>query len=216
MALKFISWNLEKRDLVDWALQTHHVDVALFQEYNSAFQTNSAGYESYEAVSFDTLGTAIVKRGSRPIHGFPVPSPHWDFRLHALKGVVYKTTAVATFDNGLTVVSFHGFNGSGPNPFRWRKPEMLVDHVNAVLEKIPEGPCVFSGDFNTWTQEHHDAVNHAMAGHRFTRAFEVPYDDKKTLDLVYTRGCRVTLPPPNNGHHESDHPYMIFNVEIVA
>lgn len=204
--IKFVSWNLEKRDLVEGALSSG-VDVALFQEYNSAFSQDTKGYEKFEAISFDTFGTAIFSR-EKPVAVNSVKSPHADYRAQFWKGTINKNTAVATFRNGLTVVSFHGFNGT----LQGRRPEMLIDHIDAVLRAIPAGPCVIGGDFNTFTSEHHEAVESIMTSHGFSRGIQVPYDAVKTLDLVYMRKCQVELTA--SGHHLSDHPFMMFNVTV--
>jgi hypothetical protein len=205
--MRIISWNLAKLDLVDWSL-SKGVEVALFQEYNALFAQRVEGYFKFEAISFDdTFGTSVFSR-EKPIAVHEVKSPHWDYRAQIWKGPIYKNTAVATFENGLTVVSFHGFNGT----MRGRDPEMLVDHIEAVLKVIPSGSCIFAGDFNTFTREHQEAVGLVMDKHAFTRAIQVPYDDKKTLDMVYTRNCTAQL--VESGHYKSDHPFMLFDVEL--
>ena len=70
---------------------------------------------------------------------------------------------------------------------------MLVDHVEAVLKVIQDGPCIFAGDFNTFTTEHHNAVLAVMTRHGFNRDIAVAYDSSKILDLVFSRYCKVKL-----------------------
>ena len=209
--MRFLTWNVEKRELLSWSLAAQtfgDVDVALFQEYNSLRANHAPNYEKFEAISFDSYGTAVFSR-AKPISVKAVPSPHGDYRLKFWNGLVYKTAAVATFENGLTVVSFHGFNGT----LQGRNPSMLVDHVTEVMKVIPDGPCVFAGDFNTFTEEHHKAVEAIMRENQFTnKRIEVEYDARKTLDLVYSRSCTAQL--IKKGHHESDHPYIVFDVVI--
>jgi endonuclease/exonuclease/phosphatase family metal-dependent hydrolase len=203
--LNCITWNLEKRGLVSFATQPD-VDIALLQEYDSTYRTDL--YESHEAISFDTYGTAILSR-IKPVRVSEVSSPHGDFRLKFWLGMVYKATAIATFENGLTAVSFHGYNGT----LRGRRPEMLRDHINAVLDAIPNsGPCVFAGDFNTFTAEHHQVVDEIMHTHSFQKAINVPYNDYYILDLVYVRNCNAQM--TLSEHHESDHPFIKFTLDF--
>jgi len=212
---RVVCWNLEKRDLVPYALNTFGADIGLFQEYNASFAM--PGIEEYsrvEALSFDTYGTSVFYRNSRfprLVERIAVNSPHGDFRPRFWRGLVYKTSAIAVFDS-LIVVSFHGYNGT----LQGRRPRKLADHVEAVLNALGpyltdrRRPVVFAGDFNTFTTEHHDAVEAVLVNHGFRKAIEVRYDRFKTLDLVFTRDCDANRVASD--WHESDHPYLVFDV----
>lgn len=240
----FLCWNVAKNDVIGWALETIKPDVALFQEYDRLFSTHpeaaegemtsssSSSYSRWEAISFDDrYGTAIFSRDELT-NVYSVSSPHPDYRLNVWKGMtVSKCTAIATLrHDGLTVVSFHGYNGT----FQGRDPEKLVAHIDAVLRTIDRTkPCVFAGDFNTFGNEHCQAVSDIMSEYDFKCDIQVPYEgskiagfikklmpgrfSQKTLDWVYTRGCHAELLPDeefkNDNHfNQSDHPLIYFRV----
>jgi len=216
----FVSWNLEKLNLVQESLSKlsrSTIDVALFQEYDQRFTQRKdidEEYFKFEAISFETFGTAIFSR-EKPVRTYEVKSPHFDYRAKFWKGPIYKNTAVAVWED-LTAVSFHGFNGTGQG----RDPKMLVDHVNAVLAVIPDGPCVIAGDFNTFTSIHQAMVLSVMRDNGFDAAIRVPYQpgtsvddvEAKILDWVLTKECTATLKATS--HDQSDHPFMVFTVEV--
>ncbi len=163
------------------------------------------------AVSFETkhgvAGTCIV--APRIVKFVSVCAPKGDYRLQFWKGLVYKATAVATLDSGLTLVSFHGYNGT----FQGRQVQDLLDHVAAVIAALPpNGPVLFGGDFNTFTAEHVEALEACMGAAGFECHIRVPYDSKKTLDFVFTRQCTAAL--VDSGSHESDHPFILCDVEF--
>jgi endonuclease/exonuclease/phosphatase (EEP) superfamily protein YafD len=135
----------------------------------------------------------------------PVLSPHADLRARFWLGRVRKATCVAQLDLGITLVSFHGYNG-------WprRSPPHLADHVRAVLRAVPQGPCLFAGDFNTFTKQHHTVVADLMREHGLSLAASVAYDGRRTLDLAFTRGLSARL--VGSGRYQSDHPYMVLEV----
>lgn len=210
--MKIYVQNLQKQNLVPTILEEHKPDVALFSEWvetpEAIYGEASHKYFVDVAKSFKkkdrSIGTAIYSKDPEAIEQ-TVLSPHADFRAQFWKGTIKKATAIATLANGLTVVSFHGYNG-------WPRHNVqkLIDHVRAVLDVIPTGPCVFAGDFNTFTNEHHSAVFNVMFEAGFSLRTSAPYDKKKVLDLVYARGCTTQL--LKIGRNESDHPFLVFEV----
>lgn len=211
--MKILSWNLQKRDIANWADKTFQPDVLLLQEYvdtdlNQIPLKNKVVGKSFD-VGGKAAGTAIYSK-YRIINLHIVKSPHADFRLKFWLGKVYKTTTVAELENGVTVVSFHGYNGW--TPVGKRDPHKLIDHVEAVLRTIGVSKsCVFSGDFNSFTREHLTLIDDIMKKNNFKIIGSAPYNDVETLDLCYSRGfdkpSSVTY-----AMHESDHPYMLFEV----
>jgi len=231
--MRFISWNLAKLDLALWALtqigDKLPIDVGLFQEFDckqqsASMATTNGDFHQFFAHSFDDYGTCIYSRPDFTSTDIAM-APRGDYRVKFWKGLVYKATAIALLDSvalfpkGIIVVSFHGYNGS----LQGRDPKDLFDHVSEVLrhvEAMDQGrgiPCVFAGDFNTFEREHHIAVDSAMETHGFRKAFGVPYKPggDRVLDMVYTRNCMARRVPVANPYHDSDHPFMLFDVDKV-
>jgi len=225
--MRIICWNLEKRsELTHWAFDHKHPNIALFQEWVGKTENGAQddgvfriemGKQGIEldlgiAASFckgsGVAGTCIMTTGIHIKKFTSVRAPKADYRLQFWKGMAHKATAIALLVSGLTVVSFHGYNGT----FQGRKVEDLMGHIDVVMGSLQntDGPVVWAGDFNTFTAEHLQAVDDYMTAAGFCCDLRVPYDSKKTLDLVFTRLCRAEL--VETGKHYSDHPYIVFEI----
>lgn len=90
--------------------------------------------------------------------------------------------------NRIELISFHGYNGQ---PFK--NKDKLVAHVKAVIQKIsPTGPALFAGDFNTWSQEHIDAVSSELKNVGFRLVYSWPYPGRDVdLDHAFVRDLEL-------------------------
>lgn len=129
-------------------------------------------------------GTAIYCKSGKPRDMIKVESPAREFG-----GIIYKKTTVAKC-MGVQFISFHGYNGS---PFR--DVEGLLTHVKAVVKVLDlDGPAIFAGDFNTWSQEHLDAVVKVLGevGLNLAASWRYPQGrGKKVLDHIFVRGLKL-------------------------
>jgi len=180
-------------------------DVALFQEFwLSENPTLAAPYSMFLAQSFDKRGspTGTTIHSVLPIERtMVVLSPHEEILIG-----VKKATAIGTVD-GVQFASMHGYNG-------WPRKdvEYLIDHVGAVLSAMnSQGPAVFAGDFNSWTPEHISEVKRVCHEFGFEFFNSVPYDSKKTFDMVFIRDLKCS--DFKTGRGLSDHPWMSFECE---
>jgi len=115
------------------------------------------------------------------------------------------------------LVSFHGYNGQ---PFK--NVSYLVDHVRAVLDVLLQQESdsdedtdryddncniIFAGDFNTWTQEHLDAVEALLEEAGFRRVLSWPYPGRDfPLDHVFFKSNdSMTLKDSTIIESKSDH-----------
>jgi endonuclease/exonuclease/phosphatase (EEP) superfamily protein YafD len=120
---------------------------------------------------------------------------------------VYKATSIAHLESGITLVSFHGFNGT----FQGRRVEDLIEHVDSVRNRLENaGPVVWAGDFNTFTEDHVTALEEYMRKSGFSMDISVPYNFMRTLDFVFTRECKAVM--IESGNYGSDHPFVLFDV----
>jgi endonuclease/exonuclease/phosphatase (EEP) superfamily protein YafD len=136
--------------------------------FNKAHNTSKTGH-----------GTAIYCKSGNITNIRQVESPHAE-----VGGCIRKKTTIATCDQ-IDFVSFHGYNGQPMKVL-----SKLLDHVRAVLVVLaPTGPTVFAGDFNTWSDEHVQAVGDELQKYHFVLAHSWPYPGRDVpLDHVFIRG----------------------------
>jgi len=163
-----------------------------FDGPRSADNTSGLGY-----------GTAIHSSTSPLIDVKLINSPCAEFG-----GVIRKKTTVATAQ-GVQFVSFHGYNGQ---PFK--NVAKLVAHVDAVLSIMTPGPAVFAGDFNTWSEEHLNAVRVSLNDAGFDLAFSWPYPGRDfPLDHAFLR--MIHLKDSSYFACASDHQGAILEIETI-
>jgi hypothetical protein len=205
--MRIVVQNLQKqpglagRLIVAHSADAHPVDVFLAQEisigsepghFREAHFTSKMGY-----------GTAIYCRcGATDVRRMVSPTAE-------LGGFIKKKITIAHC-MGVECVSFHGYNGTP-----WRDVASLVAHIRAVLPLLrsPGTPCVFAGDFNTWTPAHLAAVSQALAVEGFTLARSWPYPGRDhPRDHVFLRGLRLVSSEVFAS--EADHHGLVMDVEI--
>lgn len=177
-AMKVVVQNLAKTaGLATTLVELHQPDVLLAQEFN----LSSESIDTVNNTSRLGYGTAIYSRAAEVTNVRKVASPNAEFG-----GFIFKKTTVADC-MGVQFVSFHGYNGQ---PLR--NLHKLVDHVNAVLSVLDvDRPCLFAGDFNTWSQAHIDGVNEVLGAAGFDLAYSWPYPGRDLpLDHAFLRGVR--------------------------
>jgi len=192
--------NLQKRDsLATELFEEHEPDLMLLQEINLHSETHSFPASNVSSMGYGTaIGSKLEMTNIKYIQ-----SPYSEFG-----GVIHKKTTVATV-NTIQFVSFHGYNGQ---PFK--KKRKLVAHVVAVLAELSPGPAVFAGDFNTWSNEHLDAVKVELERVGLHLAYSWPYPGRDDpLDHAFLRG--VELKSSNNYACASDHRGAILELHVV-
>jgi endonuclease/exonuclease/phosphatase (EEP) superfamily protein YafD len=203
--MRVLCWNLEKRGLVKWALDTFNPDIALFQEHwQKENQVHRApGYfvkhtESYLKKN-SPCGTACYSRN---------PVQAWESVVTKQKEffISMRKTMCAVKVNGVWFMSVHVYNG-----WPFKSVRKMTDCIYEFATSIPRNePAVIAGDFNTWTEEHLDAAYFTLSRLGFTKEMSIPFDKKKTLDHVFSRGVRAKK--VTSDFDESDHPYFLFDV----
>jgi len=173
--VRAIVHNLQKKPEVFLELLSGHCpDIVLAQEVTDGLPLDAANVSSlgYGTGIYSTTDVTNIKR---------INSPHAEF-IPTMR----KKTTIGT-SHGVEWVSFHGYNGT---PFRSAKK--LTAHVRAALQALGSGPCVFAGDFNTWSQTHFESVKFEMIKHGFTGHYSAPYKDRPlALDHVFVRGLWI-------------------------
>ncbi len=210
MIVKVLIQNLQKTsNLASDLLEDNDPDLMLAQEINLH---SESGQDDFSASNVSSLGygTAIVAhksvRNKNPTvtDVQRVDSPYAEFG-----GLIRKKTTIATVQ-GIRFVSFHGYNGT---PFR--SIEKLVAHVDAVLSVLsPSGPAVFAGDFNTWTEDHLEAVEKSLKRAGFRLVYSWPYPGRDfPLDHAFIRG---ELQVESSSHYScaSDHNGALLQLQL--
>ena len=200
--MKILIQNLQKRGgLATELLEEYNPDVMLLQEINLYAETRSDFFPAHN-VSRMGYGTAIG--GKFEISNIKcVQSPYAE-----IGGVVHKKTTIASIQS-VQFISFHGYNGQ---PFK--NKEKLVTHVEAVLKVLPpDQPALFAGDFNTWSQEHLDAVTSKLESAGFHLVYSWPYPDRDLpLDHAFLRD--MELISSTNYACSSDHRGAILELNV--
>lgn len=199
--VRIVVHNLQKQPhLGSDLIAEHKPDFFLAQEINLFSERGQFSEEASFTNRFG-YGTAIYssdKVGSPLSHFHRVESPHAE-----VGGFIRKKTIIATTRMGESVVqlvSFHGYNGQ---PFK--RVSYLVDHVQAVLDRIEEDCVIFAGDFNTWTQAHLDAIKVPLEIAGFKHTISWPYPGREfPLDHVFLKGS-IELEDSTIFASKSDH-----------
>ncbi len=75
---------------------------------------------------------------------------------------------------------------------RLRNSLIQLSIERAYIDQSNPGAAIFAGDFNTWTQDHLDAVCMCLKPKGFHLAFSWPYPGRDfPLDHVFIRGLNV-------------------------
>lgn len=175
--MKILVQNLQKKaGLATKLVEQYDPDIMLAQEFGSA----SESIDTVNNTSWLGYGTAIYSRAALT-NVRRVTSPHAEFG-----GFVFKKTTIADC-MGVQCVSFHGYNGQP-----WRNVQKMIDHVNAVVSVLEDDPpCLFAGDFNTWSEVHIDGVKKVLGDAGFSLAYSWPYPGRDIpLDHAFVRGVR--------------------------
>jgi len=159
--IKILIWNMYKGDKETWAQDykkvTSDADILLLQEVISGPKMESVfaedGRDYYLATSFiDTLKDDL-RTGVAVASKFSPSSTSWQrsyFREPIIK--TPKMTGVATFDLAGTEKDLLTLNIHAINFVTTRKLEHMVREATNLI-KTHDGPVIFAGDFNTWSEK---------------------------------------------------------------
>lgn len=219
--MKILSLNLAKR--MDAAqeklMREENFDACFFQEY---VMENSwvmdFDFDFFETVALKSLfkdrhcGTAILlkEKYSAMATKRSFLSPDKEFLIRKNKSMTAVVCGPSEeFPKGLLLVSVHGHNG-----WPLRKPEPLkrqLEELTVLLAGTHQMPAVIAGDFNTFNVEREAVVYNFMRSNGvWTDWRPAYYDNKKTLDHIFTRGIKIKNFTTRKGL--SDHPAMIFEI----
>jgi len=201
--MKVLIQNLQKRDnLATKLFEQYDPDVMLLQEINlhseehnfPASTTSRMGYGTAIGGKFTPEDITNIKH---------IKSPYAEFG-----GIIQKKTTIAMV-YGVQFVTFHGYNGQ---PFKSKSK--LVSHVEAVMAELSPGPAVFAGDFNTWSQDHFEAVKSKLESMGFQYVYSWPYPGLDyPLDHAFVRGVEVKS--SDNYACASDHRGAILEITLL-
>mmetsp|Transcript_11657 Transcript_11657/g.16968 ORF Transcript_11657/g.16968 Transcript_11657/m.16968 type:complete len:210 (-) Transcript_11657:378-1007(-) len=206
--MKVLIQNLQKKKSLATHLQNqYNPDLMLLQEIN--LPSESLGTKLAHFTSMNGYGTAIYFSGElKEVQ--KVKSPHAE-----IGGFIYKKTTIATTIAGeeeVQCIIFHGYNGQ---PFQ--SIDKLAAHVQTVLSLLSSStskPIIFAGDFNTWTNEHVNAVTNIMDKAGLQLLYSWPYPGREVpLDHVFGRGVdlRKVVGVLEN---EADHLGVLLDLEV--
>lgn len=219
--MKILIQNLQKQPgLATSLLREYDPDVMLAQEINLRSENSAVNDLSFHLARNTSkfgYGTAIFSK--RKLENVKlVESPYAEFGMPMMrkKTIIASTTTLITQNTEITFISFHGYNG-----MPMKRIDKLVAHVSVVLEACvsslsSSSPVVFAGDFNTWTQDHLNAVKKLLEDYGFSLAYSWPYPGRNfPLDHVFLRNLRLkNNSPPSYFSCSSDHNGAIIELEV--
>lgn len=177
--MKILIQNLnKKKGLATKLVKEYQPDIMLAQEINLRSESINTVSNTSSRLGY---GTAIYSHTAEITNVKKVNSPNSEFG-----GFIYKKTTIADC-MGIQFVSFHGYNGQP-----MCNVQKLVDHVKAVVAVLDEElPCLFAGDFNSWSQAHLDAVEKVLSNAGFTLDYSWLYPGRTfPLDHAFVRGLQ--------------------------
>ncbi len=218
--IRLLSWNIQKEENSGWNEDLINLsddrDLVLIQEASlvqgfigSIVRANHRSFA--KGYSTSTLQTGVMTFSSTK------PLTHCTFSDQEPLLRTPKATSITEFSlknsaETLVVVNIHAINFSlGLDAFRqqiMRVENVLSDH---------QGPIIFSGDFNTWSDGRHSIVQQVISSLGMTElVFE---QDNRTrffgqhLDHIYIRGLR-SLKSSTPQVESSDHNPMFATFKI--
>jgi endonuclease/exonuclease/phosphatase (EEP) superfamily protein YafD len=197
--IRLLNWNIQKSSQKGWLADLREFgarsDLVLLQE--ATLEENLA--EAIAAPHIYTVfapgyrtgnySTGVMTLSRAPALSKCVLS-HREPWLQTPKATGFSRYAIADNEATLLVINMHGVNFSlGSESLA----EQLSD-ASAVIA-LHEGPVVFSGDFNTWSEQRMLSVQKIMAGLGLN-ALSYENDQRKQvfgyyLDHIFVRGLRV-------------------------
>lgn len=198
--LRVLSWNLHKSEDAGWQTDLARFaagnDLLLLQEAvltdelrdvveRTGHRWQMAGAFSMDGIERGVMIAARVEplavctlRTFEPL--FPLP-----------KSALVARYALAGRAETLAVANLHGINftlGLG----------RFTEQIEAVARELErhEGPLIFGGDFNTWSDERHEALLQVTQRLRLTPVMPAPDGRRRafgryTLDHFFVRGLKV-------------------------
>jgi endonuclease/exonuclease/phosphatase (EEP) superfamily protein YafD len=196
--------NLQKHaHLGSDVVMEYQPDIALVQEVRLPTEEPGLFDAASNVGCYTGWGTAIYSRESLS-RVRRIDSPHSEF------GGLFRKRTTLAYSQGIDWVSFHGYNGQ---PFK--NLEYLLDHVRLVHESVANGPAVFAGDFNTWTDEHVQAVKHELERSGFELGGSWPYAGRQgPLDHIFVRDCKMAN--LSTFENSSDHLGAVITLQKLA
>ena len=202
-------WNIYKGQRLDWrktfSKLKQEMDILILQEaFVGEKTTKDWQGEQFHFYFAPTFQTSEYKTGVATLSKIPSTriqsfySEEKEPVINTAKAILLSLFKIENDSNELAVINIHGLNFVTANALKKQ-----ISVLNKILANH-QGPIIFAGDFNTWTQEKTDVVQSLLLkkyqlneiqfekDHR-TKVFSFPLDrlfikglkviDKKTLRL---------------------------------
>lgn len=229
-SLKVLVWNLYKGKKESWKKDFSDLmanrDIAILQE--AVLDDNMGGVfkQKFEmgiemATSFINDETDVatgVATASKlgPISSFFQRSNARESVVKTPKVVLFNTYSISGSQNDLLVINIHAINAVSKKDF--------MDQVQNVASVIREhvGPCIWAGDFNTWSKGRTRALSKLTRRLGFV---EVTFEDdqrttppgarfKEKLDHIFVKGLKIKSSKVYGDIEGSDHKAMSVELSV--
>jgi len=218
-----LNWNIYKQQQKYWLenLQewTENADLITLQEAKYSFELQNFSHKNnlfyYQNYAFKYKGLVYgVNTLSRYPAQFICGSRDTEPWIQIPKTGLASSYPLANSSASLLLINLHGIN------FTFRSA-LLTKQLQPYLALIAvhQGPIIFSGDFNTWSDQRLALLEEALLKQRFN---EVTFsDDQRStifghqLDHIYFRGLKV-ITSTSIATDASDHSPQLVTFDIKS
>jgi endonuclease/exonuclease/phosphatase (EEP) superfamily protein YafD len=209
--IRLMNWNIHKSSQAGWRDDLRRLadgsDLLLLQEATLEHKLTDAMQTPYHAVFAPGYRTDSSQTGVMTLSRVPATShcflSHQEPWLRTPKATSISRFSIANREEKLLVVNLHGVNfalSSESLEHQFRDASVQIEHH--------KGPVIFSGDFNTWSEERMRSVSAILTALQL-RPIAFQQDHRiqvfgKPLDHIYVRGLR-TLESGSSPVESSDH-----------
>ena len=197
-SIRLLNWNIHKSSQEGWRDDLRRLaagsDLLLLQEATLEHGLADAMQTPYHSVFAPGYRTADSQSGVMTLSRVPALShcflSHQEPWLRTPKATSISRFSIAGSDENLLVVNLHGVN------FAIGSESLERQFLDASTQiERHQGPVIFSGDFNTWSEERMRRVSKIMTALQM-RPLSFPQDHRKEvfgqpLDHIFVRGLRV-------------------------
>jgi endonuclease/exonuclease/phosphatase (EEP) superfamily protein YafD len=196
--IRLLNWNIQKSSQPGWRADlrkfANHTDLLLLQEATLEENLEQAMDTDYHAVFAPGYRSGESQSGVMTLSRVPALShcylSHQEPWLRTPKATSVSRYSLSGLEQTLLVVNLHGVNFALTS----ESLAQQLEDASTLIEQH-QGPVIFSGDFNTWSEERMLLVGAVMTRMQL-QPLSFAQDHRiqvfgLALDHIFVRGLRV-------------------------